>query len=523
MNSQLGTIKSEEVSRQLQQDSSNKPSSINSSTVSRLESFNTFNLGNGFICPPASMDVADRDHPPGKVQSETKPDTTDHDLPPAKLKSSKISLASIINPPDPEIRAFSSGLLIAPRPPSTALSIHELTSNPEPVKHERIWESTQSHPKQIAQKRKSPEQEETVSTKAPSTPTGPEPKKRKQKATTSKETTITTGTAETATKIVSPILSKTPSIKSSSKNATKQPTKQPTRPKKKSQSTTPKLVSAASGAANTTTTGPMSQGSTVADEKKSNTIAASTSQQKSLVDLPVPSLLDTDSIKGKNVPTEEPVVALNILLSDSDKPNPGSAQLVFNLMKVCEEKYGFKAMHPNAKFVVESDEDDDDIAEDDEQTETDIKEVATPPHAIPKTPVAAPIREDYDDAERRLRNQNRKIGKYDIMDPFIDDSELQFEEERAATKDGFFVYYGPLIEEGQMARIERADGTLKKGAQGTSSRGKKVSKKSTSTNSAGNTNQKKAVAQSTAPQAIAPQAIAPKEDKKLLGSVLAKD
>ncbi|KAI0463917.1 hypothetical protein LJB42_002926 [Komagataella kurtzmanii] len=523
MNSQLGTVKSEEPSRQLQQDSSEKPASINSSTAPRLDSFNTFNLGNGFICPPVNLDVADRNHPLDKVQSETKPATTDHNLRPAKLKSSKISLASIINPPDPEITAFSSGLLIAPRPPSTALSIHELTSNPEPVKHARIWESTQSSPKPIAQKRKSPEKEDLVSTKAPSTTTGPEPKKRKQKTTTSKDTAVTTGSAETAIKPVPPILSKTPSVKSTTKNATKQPTKQPTRPKKKSQNTTPKLISATTGGTNTAAIGPKLQGSTSVDEKKTNSTATSTTQQKSLVELPVPSLLDTESIKGKNIPTEEPVVALNILLSDSDKPNPGSAQLVFNLMKVCEEKYGFKAMHPNAKFVVESDEDDDDIAEDDEQTETDTKEVASPPPAIPKTPVAAPIREDYNDAERRLRNQNRKIGKYDIMDPFIDDSELQFEEERAATKDGFFVYYGPLIEEGQMARIERADGTLKKGTQGTSSRGKKVSKKSTTSTSTGNTTQKKTVTQSTAPQAVAPQAIAPKEDKQLLGSVLAKD
>lgn len=55
------------------------------------------------------------------------------------------------------------------------------------------------------------------------------------------------------------------------------------------------------------------------------------------------------------------------------------------------------------------------------------------------------------------------IGKYDVEDPFIDDSELLWEEQRAATKDGFFVYFGPLIEKGHYASLERANGTMKRG------------------------------------------------------------
>ena len=55
------------------------------------------------------------------------------------------------------------------------------------------------------------------------------------------------------------------------------------------------------------------------------------------------------------------------------------------------------------------------------------------------------------------------IGKYDTEDPFIDDSELLWEEQRVATKDGFFVYFGPLIEKGQYASFERVNGTMKRG------------------------------------------------------------
>ncbi|SMN19118.1 similar to Kazachstania africana KAFR_0G02290 hypothetical protein [Maudiozyma saulgeensis] len=55
------------------------------------------------------------------------------------------------------------------------------------------------------------------------------------------------------------------------------------------------------------------------------------------------------------------------------------------------------------------------------------------------------------------------IGKYDFEDPFIDDSEMLWEEQRASTKDGFFVFFGPLIAKGQSASFERADGTMKRG------------------------------------------------------------
>jgi len=41
-----------------------------------------------------------------------------------------------------------------------------------------------------------------------------------------------------------------------------------------------------------------------------------------------------------------------------------------------------------------------------------------------------------------------------------------FEEQAAATKDGFFVYSGPLIPVGEKVSVERADGTTKRGGRG---------------------------------------------------------
>lgn len=54
------------------------------------------------------------------------------------------------------------------------------------------------------------------------------------------------------------------------------------------------------------------------------------------------------------------------------------------------------------------------------------------------------------------------IGKYDMEDPFIDDTELLWDEQRAVTKDGFFVFFGPLIEKGEVPKIERATSSLKR-------------------------------------------------------------
>ena len=51
--------------------------------------------------------------------------------------------------------------------------------------------------------------------------------------------------------------------------------------------------------------------------------------------------------------------------------------------------------------------------------------------------------------------RGRKAEEYNRDDPFIDDSELVWEEQAAASKDGFFVYSGPLVPEGEKPTIER--------------------------------------------------------------------
>ncbi|KIW69423.1 hypothetical protein PV04_05301 [Phialophora macrospora] len=59
--------------------------------------------------------------------------------------------------------------------------------------------------------------------------------------------------------------------------------------------------------------------------------------------------------------------------------------------------------------------------------------------------------------------RRRKVEEYDVDDDFVDDSELLWEAHAAASKDGFFVYCGPLVPEGEKPAVERADGTIKRG------------------------------------------------------------
>ena len=53
------------------------------------------------------------------------------------------------------------------------------------------------------------------------------------------------------------------------------------------------------------------------------------------------------------------------------------------------------------------------------------------------------------------KKRRMKEDDYDKDDPFVDDSEMAWEEQAAASKDGFFVYKGPLVPEGEKPVIER--------------------------------------------------------------------
>lgn len=68
------------------------------------------------------------------------------------------------------------------------------------------------------------------------------------------------------------------------------------------------------------------------------------------------------------------------------------------------------------------------------------------------------------------RKRRKKIEEYDKEDDFIDDTELAWQEQAAVAKDGFFVYSGPLIPEGQQPQIESSTST--RGTRGGRGRGR---------------------------------------------------
>ncbi|SCU83856.1 LAME_0C07008g1_1 [Lachancea meyersii CBS 8951] len=162
---------------------------------------------------------------------------------------------------------------------------------------------------------------------------------------------------------------------------------------------------------------------------------------------------------------DEPVIIVDVPLYpvESNDYLDENGQVVFNFYKLVQDKFGHsgKTKRNLMSDLNGGDEDDEDVAEvddddgieEEEDEDVDLEEKNTNSTA----PVASPKKKSHPMKGRSL------IGKYDTEDPFIDDSELLWEEQRVATKDGFFVYFGPLIERGQYASFERVNGTMKRG------------------------------------------------------------
>lgn len=151
-------------------------------------------------------------------------------------------------------------------------------------------------------------------------------------------------------------------------------------------------------------------------------------------------------------------------------PLKGQNNQVINFARMAEEQYGFAALHPRlaaqrerlarvaaasaqlernekgAKGISAGDTEDD-LSVDVSDLDGDIA-------------MSGMGKEDGEDLGmtadgKRKRVRKKKIEGYDREDPFIDDSEMAWQEHAAASKDGFFVYSGPLIPEGEKVTIEK--------------------------------------------------------------------
>ncbi|KAI9717368.1 MAG: hypothetical protein M1812_004720 [Candelaria pacifica] len=144
-----------------------------------------------------------------------------------------------------------------------------------------------------------------------------------------------------------------------------------------------------------------------------------------------------------------PTVVLHI-------PMKGEMNQYVNFARMAEERYGFNALHPRLAAQRER-----------------LARVAAAGAALekasgsgsaddmsldlsePESNVEMGGMEGGSEPGEKKPKRRTKADQYDKEDPFVDDSEMLWEEQAAASKDGFFVYSGPLVPEGEKPSIER--------------------------------------------------------------------
>lgn len=166
----------------------------------------------------------------------------------------------------------------------------------------------------------------------------------------------------------------------------------------------------------------------------------------------------------QNVPL---IISIDIPLSTHN-----DVHMEHNFAKLVEEKYGqFETQAPFTKGLwnfdgdgdAEGDEDAEGEEEEEDDDDADLEGDTGPPSAtqddyededdivkalqIKFTPGMSDMEKEslvLKEIHRRKMVNNKRIGKYDIDDPFIDDEELEFEEETGANADGWFIWHGKL-------------------------------------------------------------------------------
>lgn len=143
--------------------------------------------------------------------------------------------------------------------------------------------------------------------------------------------------------------------------------------------------------------------------------------------------------------TQTPTIVLNIPIK------PGETNRYVNFMRLAEDRYGWDALHPrlaanrdrkariaaataSLEKVESGRESGDDMSVDLSDNEASQAENGL---ASGTDAQAKPVKK-----KRVFKEDN-----YDVDDDFVDDSEMLWEAQAAASRDGFFVYSGPLVPE----------------------------------------------------------------------------
>lgn len=177
-------------------------------------------------------------------------------------------------------------------------------------------------------------------------------------------------------------------------------------------------------------------------------------------------------------------------------PLNGETNKYVNFMRMAEEQYGWDALHPRqaanrerkariaaATAALEKsvgasgresgEEMDEDIQSDAENSNIEMGGMGVS-HALTNGAAASGPEAPAKPARKK---RNFKEDEYDIDDDFVDDSEMLWEAQAAASRDGFFVYSGPLIPEVPKpevvppARRGRGGGRGSRGGRGGTTRG----------------------------------------------------
>ncbi|KAF4337550.1 hypothetical protein FBEOM_8588 [Fusarium beomiforme] len=173
---------------------------------------------------------------------------------------------------------------------------------------------------------------------------------------------------------------------------------------------------------------------------------------------------------GRAKPGEEaqaPTIVLNIPIQ------AGETNRYVNFMRMAEERYGWDALHPRLAAnrdrkariaaAAASLEKAESGRESGDEMSVDLSdaEASNPDNGATSGP---------DAQAKPKKKRNFKEDQYDVDDDFVDDSELLWEAQAAASRDGFFVYSGPLVPEVEKPAAGH-EGPPKRGRGGRGSRG----------------------------------------------------
>lgn len=175
---------------------------------------------------------------------------------------------------------------------------------------------------------------------------------------------------------------------------------------------------------------------------------------------------------GKAEPGSEfvaPSIILNIPLN-------GETNKYINFMRMAEDQYGWEALHPRqaelrarkARIAAASAA----LAQNDSSREGDEMSVDESDNEDSNVEMGGTSGPDKPtDGKPVKKKRHFKEDEYDKDDDFVDDSELLWEEQAAASRDGFFVYSGPLVPEVEKPEPGRGEGLPKRGRGSRGGRG----------------------------------------------------